>query len=103
VRCPPSSSGTAVGEALNILENADLKGLSRTQALHDYLSLTYVPAPATIFRAARKLPAGTMLVAENGAVKIERYWDLRLDTALPIKREEEYVEALLSPGVYNSA
>ena len=30
----------------------------RPAALHDYLSLTYVPAPATIFRAAKKLPAG---------------------------------------------
>jgi gamma-glutamyltranspeptidase/glutathione hydrolase len=33
----PSSGGTAVGEALNILENADLGALPRTQALHDYL------------------------------------------------------------------
>jgi gamma-glutamyltranspeptidase/glutathione hydrolase len=33
----PSSGGTAIGEALNILENARLSGLSRTQALHDYL------------------------------------------------------------------
>ncbi|OLB65614.1 MAG: gamma-glutamyltransferase [Actinobacteria bacterium 13_2_20CM_2_72_6] len=33
----PSSGGTAVGEALNILENANLGALSRTQALHDYL------------------------------------------------------------------
>jgi gamma-glutamyltranspeptidase/glutathione hydrolase len=33
----PSSGGTAVGEALNILERADLGDLSRTQALHRYL------------------------------------------------------------------
>ncbi len=33
----PSSGGTAVGEALNILENFDLHGMSRTQALHHYL------------------------------------------------------------------
>jgi asparagine synthase (glutamine-hydrolysing) len=54
-------------------------GLDRTidaQALHDYLSLTYVPAPATIFRAARKLMPGTTLIAERGAVRIERYWNL---------------------------
>jgi gamma-glutamyltranspeptidase/glutathione hydrolase len=33
----PSSGGQAVGEALNILERADLGELSRTQALHRYL------------------------------------------------------------------
>jgi gamma-glutamyltranspeptidase/glutathione hydrolase len=33
----PSSGGTAVGEALNILEGTDLSKLSRTQALHRYL------------------------------------------------------------------
>ncbi|WP_438841157.1 gamma-glutamyltransferase [Actinoplanes auranticolor] len=33
----PSSGGTAVGEALNILERTDLSEVSRTQALHQYL------------------------------------------------------------------
>jgi gamma-glutamyltranspeptidase/glutathione hydrolase len=33
----PSSGGTAVGEALNILETADLGKLDRVQALHRYL------------------------------------------------------------------
>jgi gamma-glutamyltranspeptidase / glutathione hydrolase len=33
----PSSGGSTVGEALNILENFDLAGSSRTQALHHYL------------------------------------------------------------------
>jgi len=34
---PPSSGGSTVGEALNILENFDLSGMSTTQALHHYL------------------------------------------------------------------
>jgi gamma-glutamyltranspeptidase / glutathione hydrolase len=33
----PSSGGTAVGEALNILEQFDLRGMTTTQALHHYL------------------------------------------------------------------
>jgi gamma-glutamyltranspeptidase/glutathione hydrolase len=36
----PSSGGTAVGEALNILETVDVAELSRTQALHRYLEAT---------------------------------------------------------------
>ena len=34
---PPSSGGSTVGEALNILETFDLSGMSREQALHHYL------------------------------------------------------------------
>jgi gamma-glutamyltranspeptidase/glutathione hydrolase len=34
---PPSSGGSTVGEALNILEGFDLNPADRTQALHDYL------------------------------------------------------------------
>jgi gamma-glutamyltranspeptidase/glutathione hydrolase len=37
---PPSSSGSTVSEALNILENSDLAGLERSQALHRYLEAT---------------------------------------------------------------
>jgi gamma-glutamyltranspeptidase / glutathione hydrolase len=34
---PPSSGGSTVGEALNILEGFDLAGMDRTQALHFFL------------------------------------------------------------------
>lgn len=34
---PPSSGGSTVGEALNILEGFDLSGMSRTEALHRFL------------------------------------------------------------------
>jgi gamma-glutamyltranspeptidase/glutathione hydrolase len=34
---PPSSGGSTVGEALNILENVPLTGIGETQALHHYL------------------------------------------------------------------
>jgi gamma-glutamyltranspeptidase/glutathione hydrolase len=37
---PPSSGGSTVGEALNILEGSDLAGLDRPEALHRYLEAT---------------------------------------------------------------
>ena len=37
---PPSSGGSTVGEALNILEGSDLAGLYRSEALHRYLEAT---------------------------------------------------------------
>jgi asparagine synthase (glutamine-hydrolysing) len=42
-------------------------------ALEAFLTFGWVPTPLTIFRDARKLPAGSALVAENGTVSIERY------------------------------
>ena len=46
------------------------------EALADYLTFQYVPAPRTIFRAVKKVPAGHFLVADASGVKIERYWAL---------------------------
>ncbi len=45
------------------------------EALDLYLSLQYVPDPLTIYRGVFKLPPAHTLVWENGAVRIQRYWD----------------------------
>lgn len=61
---PPSSGGSTVGEALNILENFDLAGVSRVQALHYYLEASrlayadrgrYVGDPAYVQVPLRQL------------------------------------------------
>lgn len=80
------------GSELKSLLAAGLDREIDPQAVHDYLSLTYVPAPLTIFKAARKLMPGTMLVAERGRVRTERYWQLRYDPDPTIRSEEEAVE-----------
>lgn len=47
------------------------------EALSDYFSLMYVPAPKSIYRHIRKLPAGHWLKAAPGADPVIRaYWDL---------------------------
>jgi asparagine synthase (glutamine-hydrolysing) len=46
------------------------------QALARYLLLDYLPSPGSIFRGVRRLPAAHRLVVENGAMRIERYWQL---------------------------
>jgi asparagine synthase (glutamine-hydrolysing) len=55
-------------------------GVDRTidpQALHDYLSLGYVPAPRSMFAGVHKLPPAHVLVCEaGGGVRVERYWDV---------------------------
>ncbi|WP_114558833.1 gamma-glutamyltransferase [Desertihabitans aurantiacus] len=39
---PPSSGGTTVGEALNVLERFDLSAMDRTQVLHHYLEASAI-------------------------------------------------------------
>jgi asparagine synthase (glutamine-hydrolysing) len=43
------------------------------EALESFLAFNSIPAPLTIFKEARKLPAGHLLVAENGEVEVSRY------------------------------
>jgi len=47
-------------------------------ALHDYLSLNYVPGPRSIFAAVRKLLPGHILTFEASTQKVtvKEYWDL---------------------------
>ncbi len=46
------------------------------EALDDYLSLRYVPGPRTMFRNIFRLQPGHLMVAENGLVRIRKYWDV---------------------------
>lgn len=46
------------------------------QALSDYFSFGYIPAPKTIYRSVRKVMPGHYLVASIGGVRETAYWDL---------------------------
>jgi asparagine synthase (glutamine-hydrolysing) len=60
------------------------------QALHDYLTLGYVPGPASIFAGVEQLPAGHVLVAEPGrAPDVRRFWSLRGHVAPTPERRSE--------------
>jgi asparagine synthase (glutamine-hydrolysing) len=43
------------------------------EALESFLAFNSIPSPLTIFKEARKLPAGHTLVAERGEVTLSRY------------------------------
>lgn len=45
-------------------------------ALDRYLTFLYIPAPRTIFRDVRKLPAACWLSFSKGLLRVERYWRL---------------------------
>ncbi|MCB2155846.1 asparagine synthase (glutamine-hydrolyzing) [bacterium] len=73
------------------------------QALYDYLTLQYVPDPATIFRSVRKLEPGHWLqVDANGTASSQRYWKLDYADApesLSEKEWEERTEAAIDEAV----
>jgi len=46
------------------------------EALSDYFSLQYVPAPKTIYRKVRKLRPAHYLVIEDGNLREVPYWDI---------------------------
>src|SRR6476646_890143 len=63
-------------------------------ALRQYLSFDYVPAPLSIYEGINKLPAAHQLTLENGRVNVERYWRLSYKTADPVPTENEAAEHL---------
>jgi asparagine synthase (glutamine-hydrolysing) len=46
------------------------------EALVQYLACEYVPAPASILRGVRKLPAAHIAVLDARGLRLRRYWDL---------------------------
>ncbi|MHC4872820.1 MAG: asparagine synthase (glutamine-hydrolyzing) [Planctomycetota bacterium] len=65
------------------------------QALNDYLTFKYVPAPRTGFKNISKLPAGHFAVYKDNNLKITKYWDLETED-LGIHNAEEACEAIES-------
>ncbi len=63
------------------------------QALSDYFSFGYIPAPKTIYRSVRKVMPGHYLVASAAGVRETRYWDLSF-SKVEEHSEEEWGERL---------
>ena len=61
-------------------------------ALDAYLTLGYIPAPETIYRAVRKLDAGHTLRVGGRRVQVRQYWDLAFTGDGDPGREREYLE-----------
>lgn len=79
-----SKQGLFFGSELKAVLAAPVSRDPDWQALYDYLSLMYVPTPATPFASVKKLPEGCILVASPEGSAIRRYWDV----PLPAKGEE---------------
>ena len=82
-----------------LLEHPDVARELDVDSVCRYLAHEYVPAPCTIVRGVRKLPAGHWLSYTDGQVKVEPYWDLvfrpdpRIDEAEAVERLRDAIDA----------
>jgi asparagine synthase (glutamine-hydrolysing) len=51
------------------------------QSLYHYIGFEFVPAPATMFRDVRKIPAGHCLTVSDGTLTTRPYWDVSYEPA----------------------
>lgn len=66
-----------------ILAHPAVKPELDLDALRHYVSFDYVPAPMSIFKGIKKLPAAHVLTVENGDVRTRRYWDISWSPTSP--------------------
>ncbi len=59
-----------------LLANPAVKTELNTDALRQFLSFDYVPAPNSIYKNIYKLPAAHFLTVEKGEIRTCRYWNL---------------------------
>lgn len=60
-------------------------------AVHNYLTLRYVPGPNGMFNELRKLPASHYAIVQNGQVTLHRYWRPELFSGPFTGSDEEYL------------
>ena len=78
-----------------ILEHPDVHRTLDHEALDAYMSLLYVPAPHTIWKNLRKLPAAHTLRVQDGRVTVKPYWDLRFGNSTGSLSEEQWKQEVL--------
>ncbi len=82
-------------EIKSILEHPSVKPSMDLDALSQYLSLKYVPAPRTMFAGIQSLPPGHFMRISKGRIEIQRYWDISFAKPERVLSEHEYTDQLL--------
>jgi asparagine synthase (glutamine-hydrolysing) len=79
-----------------LLADPDQRRAVDEEALYHFLSFLTTPAPLTLFRGIRKLPAGTWLrVRVTGEIEERRYWDVWDHTEPLVGASEDEIAARL--------
>ncbi|MBS2021163.1 MAG: asparagine synthase (glutamine-hydrolyzing) [Deltaproteobacteria bacterium] len=119
-RCALGPRGISFGSELTAVRSLAPSAEVDRAALEQYLALLYVPAPRTILRGVKKLPAGHVLRASEQGVSVRRWYtpprpgigtrpdrellQATLQEAVTLRLESDVpVAALLSGGLDSSA
>ncbi|MDP4181994.1 MAG: asparagine synthase (glutamine-hydrolyzing), partial [Bacillota bacterium] len=89
-------------ELKSIIRTFNIKKEINLTALNQYFSLTYIPAPLTIFNDINKLEAGSFILYKNGNLRIERYWDIEVDRNHDIINSYEECSRKLRDALFSS-
>ena len=84
-----------------LLRSGLVKGTLNPAALDAYFTFLYIPDPDTIFDGVHKLRPGEKLVAENGEVRLERFWRLeyRPDASWTLEDAADRYRELLADSI----
>ncbi len=63
-----------------MLEAGEIPKRIDLQALDNFLTFEYIPAPLSIFQDIKKLPAGYTLTFHNKNIRLKNYWELHFKT-----------------------
>jgi asparagine synthase (glutamine-hydrolysing) len=77
-----------------LLAHPAVKTSLNLQALRQYLSFDYVPAPLTIYQGINKLPAAHTLTLADGKIETRPYWSLSYKPKHPVPTEAEAADHL---------
>ena len=71
-----------------ILEHPEVPRNLDSESIGLFLECQYIPAPRSIYRGIRKLPAGHALTIESGELDLFRYWALDYQNKLALSEED---------------
>jgi asparagine synthase (glutamine-hydrolysing) len=80
-------------EIKSILAVRDTQPEMNLVAIHHYLSLRFIPPPATMIQGVYKLPPAHTLVYQNGQTRITRFWNLSFREKLGMS-DAEFMDGL---------
>lgn len=88
--------GLVFGSEIKALLKAGVSRETDHEAINQYLSYGYIPAPLTGFNAIRKLDSGHMLICSGSGCSKNEFWDLT-DSSVPAFdiNEDEMVELFI--------
>ncbi|MDR1729672.1 MAG: asparagine synthase (glutamine-hydrolyzing) [Prevotellaceae bacterium] len=95
-------TGLHAASTLKLLSKHDFPETISKEGLNLFLSLSYIPAPYTIYDSVFKLPAGNYLTVHNGNVALKSYYRLEehiTPSSLTFEQAKEQLRQKLSESV----